>query len=40
IGPMLYTKAWTKMIYAMINLPENILRSFGGGIVVAGVVVY
>ena len=40
LGPMLYTKAWKKMISAMINLPDNILRRFGGGLVVAGVVVY
>ncbi|HBI8474124.1 DUF2065 domain-containing protein [Escherichia coli] len=40
LGPMLYTKAWKKMISAMTNLPDNILRRFGGGLVVAGVVVY
>jgi uncharacterized protein YjeT (DUF2065 family) len=28
------------MIGAMAQLPENILRRFGGGLVVAGVVVY
>lgn len=38
--PMLYPKAWKKMISAMTNLPDNILRRFGGGLVVAGVVVY
>ncbi|WP_329799608.1 DUF2065 family protein [Escherichia coli] len=37
---MLYPKAWKKMISAMTNLPDNILRRFGGGLVVAGVVVY
>ena len=31
---------WKKMISAMTNLPDNILRRFGGGLVVAGVVVY
>ncbi|EED0542322.1 TPA: DUF2065 domain-containing protein [Escherichia coli] len=40
LGPMLYPKAWKKMISAMTNLPDNILRRFGGGLVVAGVVVY
>ena len=40
LGPMLYPKAWKKMICAMTNLPDNILRRFGGGLVVAGVVVY
>ncbi|HBM9257606.1 TPA: DUF2065 family protein [Citrobacter freundii] len=40
LGPMLYPSAWKKMIFAMAQLPENILRRFGGGLVVAGVVVY
>ncbi|EOS3367655.1 DUF2065 domain-containing protein [Escherichia coli] len=40
LGPMLYPKAWKKMISAMTYLPDNILRRFGGGLVVAGVVVY
>lgn len=40
LGPMLYPKVWKKMIAAMTNLPDNILRRFGGGLVVAGVVVY
>ncbi len=35
-----YPKAWKKMISAMTNLPDNILRRFGGGLVVAGVVIY
>ena len=40
LGPMLYPSAWKKMISAMAQHPENILRRFGGGLVVAGVVVY
>lgn len=40
LGPMLYPQARKKMISAMTNLPDNILRRFGGGLVVAGVVVY
>ncbi|WP_149507394.1 DUF2065 domain-containing protein [Escherichia albertii] len=40
LGPMLYPQAWKKMISVMTNLPDNILRRFGGGLVVAGVVVY
>ena len=40
LGPMLYPSAWKKMISAMAQLPENILRRFGVGLVVAGVVVY
>ena len=40
LGPMLYPSAWKKMISAMAQLPENILRRFGGGLVVAGIVIY
>ncbi|WJD50687.1 MULTISPECIES: DUF2065 domain-containing protein [unclassified Enterobacter] len=40
LGPMLYPRAWRRMIGALIQLPDNILRRFGGGLVVAGVVVY
>ncbi|ECT9341604.1 DUF2065 family protein [Salmonella enterica subsp. enterica serovar Typhimurium] len=36
LGPMLYPGAWS----ALAQLPENVLRRFGGGLVVAGVVVY
>jgi len=40
LGPMLYPRAWKKMILAMTQLPENTLRRFGGGLVVAGIVIY
>ncbi|EGS1735417.1 DUF2065 family protein [Salmonella enterica] len=40
LGPMLYHGAWKKMVSALAQLPENVLRRFGGGLVVAGVVVY
>ncbi|EBS8366017.1 DUF2065 family protein [Salmonella enterica subsp. diarizonae serovar 50:z:-] len=40
LGPMLYPCAWKKMVSALAQLPENVLRRFGGGLVVAGVVVY
>ena len=40
LGPMLYPSAWKKLISGMAQLPENTLRRFGGGLVVAGVVVY
>ncbi|EBI3161222.1 DUF2065 family protein [Salmonella enterica] len=40
LGPMLYPGAWKKMVSALAQLPENVLRRFGGGPVVAGVVVY
>lgn len=29
LGPMLYPRAWKKMISAMAQLPENTLRRFG-----------
>ncbi|EBH8625037.1 TPA: DUF2065 family protein [Salmonella enterica subsp. enterica serovar Infantis] len=40
LGPMLHPGAWKKMVSALAQLPENVLRRFGGGLVVAGVVVY
>ncbi|HHR3778969.1 DUF2065 family protein [Salmonella enterica] len=40
LGAMLYPGAWKKMVSALAQLPENVLRRFGGGLVVAGVVVY
>ncbi|ANI30696.1 membrane protein [Yersinia entomophaga] len=40
LGPMLYPKAWRKMIQAMTQLPDSTLRRFGGALVVAGVVIY
>ncbi|MEX3021934.1 DUF2065 domain-containing protein [Kluyvera sp. STS39-E] len=40
LGPMLYPKTWRKMIATMTQLPDTMLRRFGGGLVVAGVVIY
>lgn len=40
LGPMLYPKLWQRMILSLTQLPESILRRFGGGLVVAGVVIY
>ncbi|WP_192457844.1 DUF2065 domain-containing protein [Musicola keenii] len=40
LGPLLFPRIWRRMILAMAQLPDNILRRFGGGIVVAGVVIY
>lgn len=40
LGPMLYPKTWRKMIATMTQLPDNTLRRFGGGLVVAGIVIY
>lgn len=40
LGPMLYPKAWRCMIAAMSQMPDTVLRRFGGGLVVAGIVIY
>ena len=40
LGPMLYPKAWRRMIGAMSQMPDTVLRRFGGGLVVAGIVIY
>ncbi|HDR2541130.1 TPA: DUF2065 domain-containing protein [Enterobacter mori] len=40
LGPMLYPRGWRRMIATMSQLPDNILRRFGGGLVVAGSVIY
>ncbi len=40
LGPMLFPQAWRKMIQAMTLLPDATLRRFGGGLVVAGCVIY
>lgn len=40
LGPMLFPQAWRKMVQAMSQLPDATLRRFGGGLVVAGCVIY
>lgn len=40
LGPLLYPRAWRKMVASLIQLPDNLLRRFGGGLVVAGIVIY
>ncbi|HKM98125.1 MAG TPA: DUF2065 domain-containing protein [Buttiauxella sp.] len=40
LGPMLYPRMWRQMIAALTQLPDNTLRRFGGGLVVAGIVIY
>ncbi|NKI75368.1 DUF2065 domain-containing protein [Dickeya sp. CFBP 2040] len=40
LGPLLFPRIWRRMILTMLQLPDNILRRFGGGIVVAGCVIY
>lgn len=40
LGPMLLPRLWRRMILAMIQLPDRLLHRFGGGLVVAGMVIY
>lgn len=40
LGPMLLPRIWRRMIISMAQLPDRILHRFGGGLVVAGVVIY
>ena len=40
LGPLLFPRIWRRMILAMAQQPDTILRRFGGGLVVAGVVIY
>ena len=40
LGPMLLPRIWRRMILSMAQLPDKLLHRFGGGLVVAGVVIY
>ncbi|HBZ17447.1 DUF2065 domain-containing protein [Pantoea sp. NPDC088449] len=40
LGPMFMPRVWRRMILAMTQLPDRLLHRFGGGLVVAGVVIY
>lgn len=40
LGPMLYPRLWRRMIIAMAGMPDGLLRRVGGGLVVAGAVIY
>jgi len=40
LGPMFMPRAWRRMILAITQLPDRLLHRFGGGLVVAGVVIY
>ncbi|WP_034918763.1 DUF2065 domain-containing protein [Erwinia sp. 9145] len=40
LGPVLLPRIWRRMILAMAQLPDTVLRRFGGGLVVAGAVIY
>ncbi|MGK2946123.1 MAG: DUF2065 domain-containing protein [Candidatus Malihini olakiniferum] len=40
LGPLLFPRIWRRMILAMAQKPDMLLRRFGGGLVVSGVVIY
>jgi len=40
LGPMLWPNLWRRMILSMVQMPDVLLRRIGGGLVVAGVVIY
>ncbi len=40
LGPMLMPRIWRRMILSLTQLPDRLLHRFGGGLVVAGVVIY
>jgi len=40
LGPMLWPNLWRRMIISMVQMPDALLRRVGGGLVVAGVVIY
>ncbi|KAA6046761.1 MULTISPECIES: DUF2065 family protein [Pantoea] len=39
-GPMLMPRLWRRLILSLTQLPDRLLHRFGGGLVVAGVVIY
>lgn len=40
LGPMLLPRIWRRMILGLATLPDRLLHRYGGGLVVAGVVIY
>ncbi|MDL4915265.1 MAG: DUF2065 family protein [Enterobacterales bacterium endosymbiont of Blomia tropicalis] len=40
LGPMFMPRVWRRIIQSMTQLPDRLLHRFGGGLVVAGVVIY
>ncbi|NIF21419.1 MULTISPECIES: DUF2065 domain-containing protein [Pantoea] len=40
LGPMLLPRIWRRMIMTMAQTPDRLLHRFGGGLVVAGVVIF
>ncbi|REE68617.1 DUF2065 domain-containing protein [Pantoea ananatis] len=40
LGPMFMPRLWRRVILSMTQLPDRLLHRFGGGLVVAGMVIY
>lgn len=40
LGPMLFPQAWKKFLLSVLSAPEVLLRRIGGGLVVAGIVIF
>lgn len=40
LGPMLFPAAWKRYLSSIMALPNSLLRRVGGGIVVAGLVIF
>ncbi|ARF51636.1 MULTISPECIES: DUF2065 domain-containing protein [Pantoea] len=40
LGPMFMPRLWRRVVLSMTQLPDRLLHRFGGGLVVAGVVIY
>ncbi|KQN57892.1 DUF2065 family protein [Erwinia sp. E602] len=40
LGPMLVPRLWRRMILSMAQLPDSLLRRIGGGLAVAGAVIF
>lgn len=40
IGPMLLPRIWRRFVLTLAQVPDKLLRRFGGGLVVAGVVIW
>ena len=40
IGPMLLPRIWRRLILTMAQVPDRLMRRFGGWLVVAGLVIW
>ncbi|MGV3345917.1 DUF2065 domain-containing protein [Enterobacteriaceae bacterium LUAb1] len=40
MGPMFFPRIWRRIILSMAQQPDHLLRRFGGGLAVAGLVIF